>query len=223
MGDSDDSGSDSRPRATEDTKVGHRTKPYPEDTDNRRLWEPETKYDARHVRSQHCEARYTFAVLIIAVLGLVAVGVGGFDRLFTWAGLSEQSVALARHYEWLSFGGLLGGVVYSAKWLYHSIAKGLWHEDRRVWRYLSPWISLGTTIGIGALLIAGFMKSPVEQPMATGATTGASIGSTYVGMGFLIGYFSDMFLAKMKEVTQVLFGETEAHFKKTRDSDRGPH
>jgi hypothetical protein len=41
-------------------------------------------------------------------------------------------------------------------------------------------------------------------------------------MGFLIGYLSDRFLAKMKEVTQVLFGETEWHFKRgtgTRDSE----
>lgn len=214
-----DSGGDDRPRASRNASGEHRTKPYPEDTDNRRLWDSESKYDAKHVRSQHCEARYMFIVLVVAVIGLVTVAVGGFDRLFTWAGLSEQSVAIARRYEWLSFGGLLGGVVYSAKWLYHSIAKGLWHEDRKVWRYLSPWISLGTTVGIGALLIAGFMKSPV----GTGVATDGSVGSTYIGMGFLVGYFSDMFLAKMKEVTQVLFGETEAHFKKTRDSDRAPH
>lgn len=193
-----------------------RRKLYPEDTDNRGLWDAKSRYAPQYVRAQKIEACYMLVVLLLSVLGLILVAANVTDRALLWLGLNDGTVVLARRYEWLSLGGLLGGIVYSSKWLYHAIAKGLWHEDRKVWRYLTPWISLGTTIGIGALFIAGFMKAPVNE------STETSSASSYIGLGFLIGYFSDMFLAKMKDVTQVLFGETESHFKKTRNKKQGP-
>ena len=199
----------------EEHKEGQRSKAtpskrYPEDTDNRKLWDSSTRYDRKFLSEQRFESWYILMVLLFALGGLVAVGVGGVDRLLIYLGMDKSLLAVARQYQWLALGGLLGGVVYSAKWLYHAVAKGLWHEDRKIWRYLSPWISVGTTVGVGALLVAGFLKVPVD------ATTTPS-GSMHLGLGFLIGYFSDMFLAKMKEVTRVIFGETESHFKGTRD------
>lgn len=220
MGENRDPGSGSEANETStgaaSSAVG-RHKPYPEDTDNRGLWDPKSKYAPQYQRAQNFEAGYMLVVLLLAVVGLILVATGVTDRALLSMGLKEETVVLARRYEWLSLGGLLGGIVYSSKWLYHAIAKGLWHEDRKVWRYLSPWISLGTTIGIGALFIAGFMKTPGDA-----SNSGESSASSYIGLGFLIGYFSDMFLAKMKEVTQVLFGETESHFKKSRNKEQDP-
>jgi hypothetical protein len=214
-----ESGSEPKKASTgTESSDSERRKLYPEDTDNRGLWDAKSKYDPKYVLAQNFEAGYMLVVLLLAVLGLILVAANVTDRALLWLGLNDEAVVLARRYEWLSLGGLLGGIVYSSKWLYHAIAKGMWHEDRKVWRYLSPWISLGTTIGIGALFIAGFMKTPGD-----GSTTGAPSASSYIGLGFLIGYFSDMFLAKMKDVTQVLFGETESHFKKSRkEQDPGP-
>lgn len=188
-------------------------KRYPEDTDDRDLWDPTTRYEQKFVDAQRREGAYILAILAACLLGLIAVGVGLVDRLLCLVGMNVSDVPVARSYEWLCLGGLLGGTVYSAKWLYHAIAKGMWHEDRRTWRYLSPWISLGTTVGVGALFIAGFLKTSVDS---------TPTGATYTGVGFLIGYFSDMFLAKMKELTQVLFGESESHFKRARGSEHPP-
>lgn len=204
----------------ENGEVSRRSRPqqYLEDTDNRDFWEPASKYKPEYIRAQRAEAWYMLSILALVLIGFFAVGVGAVDRLLIWMSLGETAVTFARRYEWLALGGILGGVVYSSKWLYHAIAKGLWHEDRKVWRYLSPWISLGTTIGVGALFIAGFMRAPVD-PSGANSTS----ASTYIGLGFLIGYFSDMFLAKMKEVTQVLFGETESHFKRSRSQGRDQH
>lgn len=181
-----------------------------EDTDNRSLFDPKSNYSPEYIRDQCVEARYIFTLLGLSLLALACIGLGFIDRALSWTGVEKEILAQARRYEWLSAGGLLGGTVYAAKWLYHAIAKGLWHEDRRTWRYLSPWISLGTTVGIGALIEAGFFSSKMEP----------SGSAAIVGTGFLIGYLADRFLAKMKELTQVLFGETESHFKQSRDSDK---
>jgi hypothetical protein len=45
------------------------------------------------------------------------------------------------HYGSAWIGGVLGGSVFSIKWLYHSIARGKWHLDRRPWRFLTPLMS----------------------------------------------------------------------------------
>lgn len=186
-----------------------------EDTDNRALFDPKSRYVTEHRKEQRTEGWYIFALLFISLVGLGAVGLGFVDRGLLALGVPSELVAAARKYEWLCGGGLLGGTVFGAKWHYHAIAKGLWHEDRRMWRYLSPWIALGTTVGIGALLDAGFFKNSVglSQPAA---------GATLTGTGFLVGYLADSFLAKMKEVTRVLFGESETHFKRGRGSTPKP-
>jgi len=183
---------------------------YSEDTDNRGLFKPKSKYPQQYLKPQRIEGWYIAGLLALSLLTLAAVGLGLMDKLLRAICVDAAIVTAARKYEWICGGGLLGGTVYAAKWLYHAIAKGLWHEDRKTWRYLSPWISLGTTVGIGSLIDAGFMKSAVGELSTTSAA-----GLT--GMGFLIGYLSDRFLAKMKEVTQVLFGESETHFKRSAE------
>jgi hypothetical protein len=37
--------------------------------------------------------------------------------------------------------GVLGGCSFGVKWLYHSVAKQIWNEDRRIWRFLTPPLS----------------------------------------------------------------------------------
>jgi hypothetical protein len=178
---------------------------FREDTDNRGLFDPRSKYPPEYIRPQRVEAWYIAGLLALSLISLASVGLGLLDKGLFCMGIEAEIVTAARKYEWMCGGGLLGGTVYAAKWLYHAIAKGLWHEDRKTWRYLSPWISLGTTVGIGVLIDAGFMKNAVGE-MSKSSAAGLT------GMGFLIGYLSDRFLAKMKEVTRVLFGEAETHF-----------
>ena len=171
-----------------------------EDTDGRELFEATTRYSPEHRTQQRQEGFYIGGLLAADLTAIVGVGAGWLD----WG--------TAEPFMMLPLGGLLGGLVYDAKWLYHSIAKGLWHEDRRMWRFLTPWISLSTAIGIGALMNVGFFRAVQGGP--------ATSGSLGLGIGFLVGYFADRFLAKMGELTEVLFGRSERHYRS--DLERYP-
>ena len=180
---------------------------YREDTDGRALFQPSSKYSPNHRRAQRYEAFYIFGLLAGSLISLACLGLGLVDRFLASHGVPAALITSCRRFEWIAAGGLLGGTVYAAKWLYHSVAKGLWHEDRRIWRLLSPWIALGATVGIGALVDAGFFRDSVGR-------VAVHSGAKLTGLGFLIGYLADRFLAKMKELMQVLFGESEAHYTK---------
>jgi hypothetical protein len=175
-----------------------------DDSDGRDLYSPHSKYPPGAIRQQRKEGYYVGAILIACLVFLSLVGLGVLHSALRALGIDDEICVAANRYALLAGAGLLGGTVYGGKWLYHAVAKGLWHEDRKLWRYLSPWISLGTTIGIGALIEAGFMHDPVGN--VDHFTAGKIIG-----LGFLIGYLSDRFLAKMKELTEVLFGTSEHH------------
>lgn len=186
---------------------------YREDTDGRGLFRPASRYSPEYRLEQRYESFYIFGLLAGSLVAIGCLGLGFVDRFFAAHGVPAALIASCRRFEWIAAGGLLGGTVYAAKWLYHSVAKGLWHEDRRIWRLLSPWIALGATVGIGALVDAGFFHSSVDSGTSHS-------GAKLTGLGFLIGYLADRFLAKMKELTQVLFGESEAHYNKRSSGAR---
>ena len=121
----------------------------------------------------------------------------------------------------LTFGaGGLGGTLFGLKWLYHSTAKGMWHLDRRPWRLFTPWIS-----GILAIAALALIRSNVItllNPEAVGLPSGL------LGVGFLVGYFSDITIGKLNEVALVLFGTQSDRSRRQRNAEgvlegqRGP-
>ncbi|MDE2796795.1 MAG: hypothetical protein OXL34_18415 [Gemmatimonadota bacterium] len=175
------------------------TRSSTDDNDGRDLFDPETKYSDDLRKEQRCEGLYIWLLFVIALVALAGVALGDFVSF-----VPDLHALTAQRFTLAALGGLLGGVVYAGKWLYHSIARGLWHQDRRMWRILSPWMSVGTTIGIWSLMNIGFFPA-VSQP-ATGIVSSLALP---VGTGFVIGYLSDRCLAKMKELTEVLFGSSE--------------
>jgi hypothetical protein len=108
----------------------------------------------------------------------------------------------ARHVLYSWFGGLLAGTIYSVKWLYHVVGKGLWNLDRRLWRFFAPHVSAGLALAFIALLHSGLLVI-VDRKAITSVWMCFSIG-------FLAGYFSDAATAKLSEVAQTLFGTTSA-------------
>ena len=179
------------------------------DTDGRDLFQPDSRYSAELRKEQKREGIYIGALLAANLITLAGVGVGTFISF-----IPVSYYHTAQRFTLAALGGLLGGLVYDGKWLYHSIARGLWHQDRRLWRILSPWLSVGTTVGIWSLMSIGFFP-PVSESPTDGRV--ASL-ATPVGTGFVIGYLSDRFLAKMKELTEVLFG-TARQQQRTKDED----
>jgi hypothetical protein len=108
--------------------------------------------------------------------------------------------------------GTLGGVLFALKWLYHVVARGWWHLDRRLWRWFTPHISGGLAFCMLALISSGGVR--IFNQNATRSM------SLVVGFSFLVGYFSDSAIAKLTEVAETLFGTVRA--KEKHDPDTEP-
>jgi H+/Cl- antiporter ClcA len=96
------------------------------------------------------------------------------------------------------FAGALGGCCFGIKCMYHFVAKRMWHEDRRLWRLLTPPLSGILSLFMVFLVASGLLEifdsTFIEHPIRV------------MAFSFLVGYFSDKALAKMAEVADTLFG-----------------
>lgn len=113
-------------------------------------------------------------------------------------------------------GGLIGGTMFVLKWLYHSVAKMLWHADRRVWRITAPILS-----GVLAVFVVMLIQTeiiPIFDPdkidsLLAGAAT-----------AFLIGLFSDNILAALQNFAGRTFGTLrDKHQKDIPGASRRSH
>lgn len=103
-----------------------------------------------------------------------------------------------RKYSFAWLGGSFGGVLFSLKWLYHSVAKYIWNEDRRLWRLFTPHLSGGFSFAMVTLISSNLINIFDAEAL--------SKLSTIFGIGFLTGYFSDYAIGKLSEVSKTLFG-----------------
>ena len=168
-----------------------------EPTDGRNKYEWSSRYPADALRVIRCEA------LILAV-----VFIGSLALLFlTWCGVLDSIIAYCcntsastvfQKYCYFSFSGLLAGATFSMKYLYHAVARGLWHLDRQLWRFLSPLISMGVAFIVGTLIHANMLGSTTPTPIVSSPAA--------ISIGFIAGYFSDSAIAKMYEIANVIFG-----------------
>jgi hypothetical protein len=163
-------------------------------TDGRKRWDWSCGYPPEARRIYHGEAMY-LVFFMLAGLALV---------LFSWTGHTAEFLGVKGHaaitlkkYCYYVGAGAVGGAVFSIKFMYRVIARGYWHLDRQMWRFLSPVVALGVAFGTGALIEASLVSGHAP-----------SSGSAIVGTGFIIGYFADQAIAKMYEVAMVLFGTT---------------
>lgn len=165
-------------------------------TDGRAPLEWETKYPKEAHKKIRCEAWY------IAIIFAISVGVI-FYLLFISNNISEgKQHWMGCIYAWL--GGTVGGTLFSIKWLYHSVAKRLWHQDRFLWRIFSPHLSgaiaFFTILITGSGLLKILNKELIENHLAV------------LGFSFLAGYFSDKALAKLSEIADTLFGPIKKNY-----------
>jgi len=173
-------------------------------TDGRKPGDWKTRYPEKEARRAICfEAIYITSWFIVCPIMFVIIWLGALKK---YLGLSDdQSEVLCRYaYGW--FGGLMGGTMYSLKWLYHSVAHWCWNRDRRLWRLCTPHVSAALAFVFVCLIQCGlfpfFDQSFVRQP------------SVILTIAFLVGFFSDNAFAKLSEIAMKLFG--------TRDSNKEP-
>ena len=107
----------------------------------------------------------------------------------------------------VALSGLIGGNLFVLKWLYHSVAKRIWNQDRLLWRLVVPLASGAVAVFSAFMIYSGIVPFLRAE----------SFKSIYfsMGFGFLIGYFSDNVLAALKNVADSIFGRTDPPDKNT--------
>jgi len=98
----------------------------------------------------------------------------------------------------LALAGFVGGAVFDLKWMYHSVAKGIWNVDRCLWRIIVPFNSSMVSLFTGFLFASGVIPFLKNE----------SFEDYYVllGFGFVFGYFSDNILAALQNLAKKAFG-----------------
>lgn len=98
--------------------------------------------------------------------------------------------------------GSVGGTVFAIKWLVHSVANGIWHQDRFLWRVFVP-----LTGGIYAHVVLAIMQSGI---MAGKSEDFASPNlMREIVIAFLAGYFADGVSGLLTNVANAIFGKVD--------------
>ena len=111
-------------------------------------------------------------------------------------GLKIKAFALKWIALWIA--GLLGGTVFDLKYLYHSVAKGLWNCDRLLWQLIVPFNSAVVA------LFTGFLVSSGAVPFLRSEAFDTALPN--LAFGFIFGYFSDNILAALQNFAKKIFG-----------------
>ncbi|GGL35976.1 hypothetical protein [Caulobacter rhizosphaerae] len=171
--------------------------------DGRDPWQWETKY-AEVATQIWREAKIlgtylaVFGTLTLLVFALVA------DPAYP-AGSSAQNAVfyLRRHDLLVFFVGSVGAVTFAIKWLVHSVAKGLWHQDRFLWRIFVP-----LTGGIYALVVLGLVQAGLMGGQKAADANVTSLTRDLV-LAFLAGYFADGVSGLLSNVANAIFGQVD--------------
>ena len=165
----------------------------PQDSRDKGDWESRYNTDAKkHIR---IETAYLLILLLLTFLGVFAVWI---DLPQKYLGLLENKNIALKVYGYSLLGGLLGGTLFSLKYLYHSVARAIWNIDRRLWRTLTPLLSAALAFANIVLMRSGlFSVFDVEA---------LNSGTLVFAISFLAGYFSDSAIAKFAEIANTIFG-----------------
>ncbi len=143
--------------------------------------------------------RFEAIYLAVLLLGIpVAITFLWLEHPKYWLGIADFKYKSILKYGTAWLGGILGGTLFAVKWLYHSVAKQIWHLDRRLWRLFTPHISGGLAFAFIALISSGILR--IFDRKAVDSL------SLVLSVGFLVGYFSDSAIAKLTEIADTLFG-----------------
>ena len=161
--------------------------------DGRKLGEWKSNYPPEALKKINSEKWYLLILLSVIIIMALLLGIQCKSQIVA----CEFALSPTVHsycFAWI--GGMLGGIVFACKWLYHAVARNMWHEDRNIWRVVSPLLS-----GIVALIFIIIFCS--------GITSNVEIYSVHksCGIGFLVGYFSDNAIGKLSELANVFFAK----------------
>ncbi len=164
-----------------------------ENTDEREPLDWKTRYEPDAQKQISGEAIYLGVLFFGTPVAIIALWLEGLRF-----GISPERYSTLCHYGYAWLAGTFGGTMFSIKWLYHAVARAYWNRDRRLWRIFCPHLSGGLAFAFFTLAVSGLVKmvdiTTLQKPAAI------------VACSFLVGYFSDSAIGKLKEVADTLFG-----------------
>ena len=164
-------------------------------TEGRKQYDWESKYPECAQKEMKKEAIYIAIILIIAFSLLIFIVGGLIDKVGNLIGLEAKKTASLEGVIIYFFSGLLGGTIFGLKYFYRVVSRGYWSQDRKYWRFFSPWISACVAFVVGCMVLSGYINATQTQSFAA-----------EICVGFITGYFADEAVGKMSEVATALFG-----------------
>lgn len=171
--------------------------------DGRELGQFETRYRFRAWFCILVEGLYLLAVMVGLTVNFAFLSspyATDITRIYGWwcetilGGYGTKSF----QYFVIATAAMIGGALFSSKWLVHSVAKGAWNEDRRVWRFFVPITAAITALIFSVILQSGMIALSDPSPFRTLEVAAA--------FGALVGYFSDSVIGVLSNLANVLFG-----------------
>jgi hypothetical protein len=153
----------------------------------------ETRYPLAR-RKIHLEAAYLGVVLLASAAGIYLAWAGALSGL---PFLDPPEHETLQRYAEAWAAGTLGGTLFAAKWLYHTVAHTEWQEDRRIWRWFTPHLSGGLAFAIMALASSQILVILDQDRLRHPATV--------VALSFLVGYFSDNAIGALTRLAKRMF------------------
>lgn len=169
-------------------------------TDGRKRYQFESEYPFCIRVQIFLESFYLLFLLYYSFCGIVWVLDSNFILYpfdLTFDSLSKS----LQQFITFAIAGLIGGSMFGLKYLYHVVGRGWWHQDRRIWRLFSPWLSASLAAILGILFESGIIGLAIATKAGQ---TNPYV--TFLGIGFITGYFADTALAKLQEIAKVIFG-----------------
>lgn len=172
-------------------------------TDCRQPGDFATRYPSRAWIQIILELIYLIVILFIVSGTLIVIGTGiSIAR-------TEKVVSILYYYElprdrqfliWLTvaLSGMVGGIAFALKWLYHSVAKYRWNQYRWLWRILVPTLSGVLAVFLGFMVVSGIVPFMNRNSFDNFLVA--------LGFGFFVGYFSDNALAGLSKFANKTFG-----------------
>jgi hypothetical protein len=180
--------------------------PRDEYTDERKLWEWQTKYAPEARRGINWEA-WLLGIVFVSFLVLSGLSLSVVNQSLQlplpWLN-AEGGQPLTLNIEFrliaIFFVGCIGGATFSIKWLMHAVATGRWHLDRRYWRVFVPLTGGVYACVVLTLFDAGLIMGQGDKvrPIAASAA-----------LAFLVGYFSDGVSGLLSNIANAVFGTLE--------------
>lgn len=172
-------------------------------TDGRSAGVWRTRYEKEALAHIWKEAIYVGSLLIVIPILIISIHQDFLGLLNIPATIKKYS------YAWI--GGSLGGTLFCTKWLYHTVARNVWNQDRFLWRIFTPHISGALAFSFILLISSGIINLFSPDAM--------NKNNAVFGLSFLIGYFSDPAIAKLTEIANTLFGATQKEPPRVSDKD----